>query len=151
MASSLRPRGRIVIVGAGPAGVSAVETLRLYDRDSEVVMLSSEPYLPYSPPAMVDHFLTGSGTHLWRSPEWPAQMQLDYRPGTKVTAVEPSKMDGESRLVWRKSGLEYNRLVIASGSYTNPLPGADLQGGKLKSLKRSGRCRAGESGAAQRR
>jgi len=138
MASSLRPRGRIVIVGAGPAGVSVVETLRSYDRDSEVVMLSSEPYLPYSPPAMVDHFLTGSGVHLWRSPEWPVQMQVDYRPGTKVTAVEPAKESGErGRLVLEDGqALEYDRLVIASGSHLYaPLPGANLPGvANFKSL-----------------
>jgi len=138
MASSLRPSERIVIVGAGPAGVSVVETLRLYNRDSEVVMLSSEPYLPYSPPAMVDHFLTGSGSHLWRSPEWPAQMQVDYRPGTIVTAVEPAKESGERGRLVLEGGqeLEYDRLVIASGSRLYaPLPGADLPGvANFKSL-----------------
>ena len=57
---------RIIIVGAGPAGVTAAETLRAFDRAAEIVMLSAEPYPPYSPPAMADHFLTGSSAHLWR-------------------------------------------------------------------------------------
>jgi NAD(P)H-nitrite reductase large subunit len=138
MASSLRPRKRIVIVGAGPAGVSAVETLRLYDRDSQVVMLSSEPYLPYSPPAMVDHFLTGSGTHLWRGAEWPGKMGVDYRSGTKVVAVGPARELGERGRLSLEGGqeLEYDRLVIASGSRLYaPLPGADLPGvANFKSL-----------------
>ena len=51
---------KIVIVGAGPAGVSVVETVRAADRESEIVMFSDEPYTPYSPPAMADHFITGS-------------------------------------------------------------------------------------------
>ena len=52
---------KIVIIGAGPAGVSTVETIRAYNRQAEIVMLSAEPTLPYSPPAMADHFITGSG------------------------------------------------------------------------------------------
>ena len=52
---------KIVIIGAGPAGVSTVETVRTFDKLSEIVMLSAEPTLPYSPPAMADHFITGSG------------------------------------------------------------------------------------------
>ena len=131
MVSSLRPREKIVIVGAGPAGVSMVETLRHYDRDSQVVMLSAEPYLPYSPPAMVDHFLTGSGSHLWRGPDWPSQMQVDYRSGTSAAALEPAKEAGKRGLLVLQDGqsLEYDRLVIASGSRLYaPLPGADLPG-----------------------
>ena len=62
---------KIVIVGAGPAGVSVVETLRAHDQHSQVTMLSAEPYPPYSPPAMADHFINGSGAHLWRGPDWP--------------------------------------------------------------------------------
>ena len=156
MASSLRPRGKIVIVGAGPAGVSTVETLRTYDRDSEVVMLSSEPYLPYSPPAMVDHFLTGSGSHLWRGPGWPAQMGVDYRPGTKVIAVEPAKVSGERGRLILEGGqvLEFDRLVIASGGRLYaPLPGADLPGvANFKSLSAAealiGRVKSGAAGRA---
>ena len=43
---------KIIIIGAGPAGVSTVETIRTYNRDAEIMMLSAEPNLPYSPPAM---------------------------------------------------------------------------------------------------
>ena len=57
---------QIVIIGAGPAGVSAAETIRAHDRQARVVVLSTEPYPPYSPPAMADHFITGSTSHLWR-------------------------------------------------------------------------------------
>jgi NADPH-dependent 2,4-dienoyl-CoA reductase/sulfur reductase-like enzyme len=138
MASSLRPADKIVIIGAGPAGVSVVETLRQFDRRSQVVMLSAEPYPPYSPPAMVDHFLTGSDSHLWRAPDWPAQIGVDYRPGTTVVKVEPAlDAAGRGRLTLQDGQtLEYDRLVIASGSRLYaPLPGADLPGvANFKSL-----------------
>ena len=56
----------------GPAGVSVAETIRAYDRQAELIVVSAEPYPPYSPPAMVDHFLTGSQSHLWRGEIGPS-------------------------------------------------------------------------------
>ena len=117
---------KIIIIGAGPAGVSVVETLRAYDRRSQVTMLSAEPYPPYSPPAMADHFINGSDAHLWRGLDWPEQMDVDYRSGVKVSALEAG-----DRQVCLENGqaLAYNQLVIASGSRLYaPLEGADLLG-----------------------
>jgi nitrite reductase (NADH) large subunit len=117
---------KIVIIGAGPAGVSAAETLRAYDKGSELVMLSAEPYPPYSPPVMVDHFLTGSNAHLWRDTHWPEQTGVDYRMGVEVITVKP-----ELHTIQLKDGsqLDYDRLVLATGgSLYAPLEGADLPG-----------------------
>ena len=117
---------KIVIIGAGPAGVSAAETLRAHDKQSELLMLSAEPYPPYSPPAMVDHFLTGSNAHLWRAANWPEQTGVDYRNSIEVTAVQP-----DAHTIQFKDGskLEYDRLVLATGgSLYAPLEGADLPG-----------------------
>jgi NADPH-dependent 2,4-dienoyl-CoA reductase/sulfur reductase-like enzyme len=117
---------KIVIIGAGPAGVSAAETLRTHDKGSEIVMFSAEPYPPYSPPAMVDHFLTGSNAHLWREADWPEQTGVDYRDGVEVTAVQP---DAHTIQLEDGSKLGYDRLVLATGgSLYAPLAGADLPG-----------------------
>jgi nitrite reductase (NADH) large subunit len=117
---------KVVIVGAGPAGVTAAETLRSFDRSAEIVMFSAEPYPPYSPPAMADHFLTGSMLHLWRGNDWPARVGVDYRPGTAVRGLEAEKhllkLDGDAHLT-------YDKLVIASGSRLYaPLEGNELPG-----------------------
>lgn len=117
---------KIVIIGAGPAGVSVVETLRAYDWQAEIAVLSAEQSLPYSPPAMADHFITGSDAHLWRATNWPQQMGLDYCEGAKVTAIQPNAhrvelQDGQV--------LDYDRLVIATGSRLYaPVTGADMPG-----------------------
>jgi NAD(P)H-nitrite reductase large subunit len=117
---------KIVIIGAGPAGVRAAETVREHDREVELVMVTSEPHPPYSPPAMVDHFITGSKAHLWRGQDWPERMGVDYHSGVSVTAVDP---DSHRLHLAEGNSLDYDQLVIATGSRLYaPLPGADLPG-----------------------
>ena len=82
---------RVVIIGAGPAGVTVAETLRQHDRQSEIVMLTDEPYPPYSPPAMVEYFASGREVHFWRGKSFPERLGLDYRPGTRVSTVMPEE------------------------------------------------------------
>jgi nitrite reductase (NADH) large subunit len=119
-------KSRIVIIGAGPAGVSVAETVRAYNRQVEIIVLSAEPFPPYSPPAMVDHFLTGSQSHLWRGSDWPERWQVDYRNGVTVTEIQPAthsiSLAGGERL-------GYSHLVIATGSRLYaPLEGAEMAG-----------------------
>lgn len=117
---------KIVIVGAGPAGVSAAETIRAYDRESKIVMLSAEPYLPYSPPAMADHFIHGSKAHLWRGRNWHKQTGVDYRKSAEVVLIEPDA----HRLGLRDGRkLKYDRLILATGSRLYaPVEGSDMPG-----------------------
>jgi nitrite reductase (NADH) large subunit len=117
---------RVVIVGAGPAGVTVAETLRQHNRMCEIVMLTDEPYPPYSPPAMAEYFLTGRKVHLWRGEDFPERMVVDYRPKTRVVALMPG-----DRVLRLQNGelLAYDRLVIASGGRLYaPLEGADKPG-----------------------
>ena len=115
---------KIIIIGAGPAGVSAAETVRTFDRQSELTMLTDEPYLPYSPPAMADHFIYHTDNHLWRPTDWPLQTGVNYLRATRVMAIEP-----EAHRIRLGSGesMTYDRLMIATGARLYaPIAGADL-------------------------
>lgn len=117
---------KIVIIGAGPAGVTVAETLRQFDHRSEILMLSAEPSLPYSPPAMADHFINGSDAHLWRPADWRQQTGVDYWQAAEVIRIDP-----EARRLELKDGhtLGYDRLVIAVGSRLHaPVTGSDMPG-----------------------
>jgi nitrite reductase (NADH) large subunit len=117
---------KIVIIGAGPAGITAAETLRQYNRKADIVMLSSESFPPYAPPAMIEYFMTGREAHFWKGKDITDLLGLDYRPGTQVETLLP-----DQHVIRLDNGntLDYDRLVIATGSRLYaPVPGADLPG-----------------------
>jgi len=143
---------RVLILGAGPAGLTVAETLREQDRSVEITMVSSEPYAPYSPPAMADHFLTGRDeTLFWKGLDVCARLGVDYRPDSSVVHVMPA-----DRAVVFDGGatLRYDRLVLASGSRLHaPVQGSTLQGiSNFKSLRAAEslvlRARRGEAKSA---
>jgi len=119
---------RVVILGAGPAGLSVAERLRelapVGDVDLDVVY--DEPFPPYSPPAMADHFLTGRDAPLY----WKGTDVLERLGATHHRAACRS-VDPAARRVELTSGatLDYNRLVIATGSRLHAeVPGVELAG-----------------------
>jgi len=117
---------RIVVIGAGPAGVTVAETVRQYDKEAEVFLFTTEPFPPYAPPAIVDYFLTGQETHLWKGTDFPERLGLEWRPNTRVNDVRP-----ETKEIVTAAGevIGYDKLVIASGSRLYaPVEGAENPG-----------------------
>ncbi len=140
---------RAVVIGTGPAGITAAETLRRLDPTGSVVALSAEESPPYSPPAMADHFLTGRDETLyWKGTDIAGRLGIDERRGARVEAIDT---DNREVVLGDGARIGYEGLVLASGSRLYaPLDGADLPGVlDFKSLTTAtelvGRVRSGEA------
>ncbi len=118
-----------VIIGAGPAGVIAAETLRKADAQASVTVIGDEPEPPYSRMA-IPYLLTGGvgeeGTYLRHGADHYEKLAVELRRD-RVTRVH-----AKDRRVELESGghLDYDRLLIASGSHAvrPPITGMDLPG-----------------------
>ncbi|MEE8625224.1 MAG: FAD-dependent oxidoreductase [Acidiferrobacterales bacterium] len=118
-----------VIVGAGPAGVIAAETVRKTDVSSSVVLIGNEPEPPYSRmaiPYLLAEHVGEDGTYLRHAANHYETLNIDVRRAT-VCGVTPT-----TKTVTLESGtsLPYDQLLIATGSHTvrPPIPGMALPG-----------------------
>ena len=120
----------IIIVGAGHAGGSAAALLRQHGWEGGIVLIGTEPELPYQRPPLSKGWLKGEETAeslQLRSSRFYEEHRITVRTGTKAEAIDPAAQtvrlaDGEA--------LPYARLILATGSSNRPLPvpGADLEG-----------------------
>ncbi|MDV7340881.1 FAD-dependent oxidoreductase [Terasakiella sp. A23] len=118
-----------VILGAGPCGVSAAQTLRKNDPDCEIVLVGDEPELPYSRMA-IPYLLVGnieeSGTHIKRSDSFYEENRITLRQN------RAEKVDTAAKQVTLCNGdvESYDKLLVATGSrpVKPPIAGLDQPG-----------------------
>ena len=120
----------IVIVGSGMAGGNAAATLREEGYPGPVVLISTEPGVPFGRPPLSKTYLRSEedldGWYV-RPPGWYADHGVELRNGPVVAAVDPA-----AHTVTLDSGEElgYHKILIATGGRNRRLkiPGADLPG-----------------------
>ena len=120
---------RHLIIGSGPAGVVAAETLRKADPACEITLLHGEAGAPYAR-MTIPYLLAGkideAGTHL--------RPRLDHyeRLGIRLVGGRAQRVDpAMGRVVLEdRSILPYDRLLVASGATPSlqRMPGIDLPG-----------------------
>ena len=118
-----------VILGAGPAGVIAAETIRKHAPADTITVVGDEQEPPYSRMA-IPYLLIGNvgerGTYLRKS--------LTHFDDLKIRMVNATAtgVDSTARTVALDNGssLAFDRLLIATGSHPvrPPIPGMDLPG-----------------------
>ena len=102
-----------VIIGNGPAGVVAAETIRKHRPSDTIVLIGDEPVPPYSRMA-IPYLLVGnideSGTYLRKSADHFDQLCITQAQG-RVTAI-----DTAARRVSLSDGqqFDYDRCLIAT-------------------------------------
>ena len=118
-----------VILGAGPAGVIAAETIRKHAPADTITLVGDEGEPPYSRMA-IPYLLIGNvketGTYLRKSLTHYNDLRIDQVPG-RATSV-----DTTARTVTLDNGtkLGFDKLLIATGSHPvrPPIPGMDSPG-----------------------
>jgi NAD(P)H-nitrite reductase large subunit len=119
-----------VILGAGPAGVIAAETIRKHAPRDEILIVGDEPEVPYSRMA-IPYLLIGNigeeGTHLRHAADHYAKLRIDVKRGVRATGV-----DTKAHTVALDDGstVAFDRLLIATGSRpaSPPIPGIHADG-----------------------
>ncbi|WP_432560591.1 NAD(P)/FAD-dependent oxidoreductase [Granulicoccus sp. GXG6511] len=120
----------IIIVGAGQAGGWAAATLRKEGYAGRVVLIGDEPHVPYERPPLSKAVLKGEAepqhTHLMPADKF-AELDLDFRSGVRVTAIDPTHHEVE---VAGGERIAYDKLILAMGGAARslPIPGGDLDG-----------------------
>ena len=118
---------KYLILGNGPAGVIAAETLRRADPSGDIVLAGSESEPPYSRmaiPYLLEGNIDESGTYLRKSPGHYEKLGITRRTGRAV-AVDAGKRNVQFEDGSRE---DYDRLLVATGSHPvrPPIPGVDL-------------------------
>lgn len=120
---------RHVIIGSGPAGVVAAETLRKADPAADITLVCGEAEPPYSRMA-IPYLLKGeigeAGTHLRKDEDHYRRLRIG------LVHARARAVDTAARRVALVAGgdLYYDRLLIATGSRPSheTIPGMDLPG-----------------------
>jgi nitrite reductase (NADH) large subunit len=120
---------RVVVVGAGVAGVTATEELRRALPNAELTLIGDEPYDFYNRMAitrLVSESVSIESLYLNRR-DWAETRAIDYRRGVPAAAIdranrEVSLADGQR--------VPYDRVVIATGArpLVPPIEGVGAEG-----------------------
>lgn len=120
----------VVILGAGIAGLSAAETLRRLEPETEILLINGEDRPPYKRTKISKHLAEGFGLTDFslKDEDWYAAQGLTRLDGWRVTSIDPvtRTVQGGPAAGWPGPGaprggaaaetLRAGRLLIALGS-----------------------------------
>ncbi len=112
--------GRIVIVGASLAGITAAETLRAEGFTGPLTVIGDEPYLPYDRPPLSKAVLTGwvPADHT-QLPRRETLTGVEWRLGVPATGLD---LSGKRVRLADGQTVPYDRLLIATGTRARQWP-----------------------------
>ena len=120
---------KFVIIGSGPAGIIAAETIRKKLPEAAIQMLTKDP-VPALSPVMLTYWAGGKfeKTDISFRPEnWAQQFNVDLLRNTPVIGISP---EDRKVLPENRPAISFDRLLVACGakSISLPIPGSDLMG-----------------------
>ena len=112
---------RVLIAGAGLAGLKTAEALRDKGYDGELVLVGDEPHPPYDRPPLSKHVLRGDREPMFLRPEAEyAELDLDLRLGTALTGLDLAAREVRTE----EGAIGFDALVVATGATPRRLPGS---------------------------
>jgi 3-phenylpropionate/trans-cinnamate dioxygenase ferredoxin reductase component len=119
---------RVVVVGAGLAGLRAIEELRARDYAGQITLIGAEDRPPYDRPPLSKKLMTGVLDDTSLGADFGA-LATDFRGGEAATGLEPATGTGGLGGVLRAGRAEYryDRLILATGATPVRLPGPGRQ------------------------
>ena len=119
---------RHVLIGSGPAAISAAETIRSQDAQAEIIVLGAEDHGYYSRPGLAYYI----AREVPEKALFPFTSQDLDRLGIQLLHERATRIEPAEHRVTLASGhdLPYDRLLIATGSRAVPaqVPGIELEG-----------------------
>ncbi|HLH97655.1 MAG TPA: FAD-dependent oxidoreductase [Xanthobacteraceae bacterium] len=118
----MSPARRIVIVGAGPAGVGAAIAARQQDALADVILIADEHSEPYEKPPLSKAVLTRKAEPHdapIAGPQGIGGHNITLKPGTRVISID---RDGRAVVTAGGERIAYDVLVLATGSVNRVLP-----------------------------
>lgn len=120
---------RIVILGAGIAGISACERILAEAPGTEITLISGERDLPYVRPLLSKLALSTfrRNSLALHTADWYAESSVRLLTGT---AVDRLLTERKTVLLENGTAVPYDKCIYALGarSFIPPIPGADLPG-----------------------
>ncbi|MEU6033514.1 FAD-dependent oxidoreductase [Streptomyces tauricus] len=113
-------RVRVVIVGAGMAGVQTAVALREQGFPGSVTLIGAEPHQPYDRPPLSKAVLLGKAEGSAFDVDFEA-LDVELRLGLEVTGVHPARRELDTA----EGPVPYDVLVVATGAEPVRLPGAE--------------------------
>ncbi|MFD5520259.1 NAD(P)/FAD-dependent oxidoreductase [Streptomyces sp. NPDC127066] len=118
---SQRPAARrVVVAGAGMAGVQTAVALREQGFTGTVTLIGAEPHQPYDRPPLSKAVLLGKAEGSAFDIDFEA-LDIDLRLGSEALGVRP----GDHELDTDAGPVPYDVLVVATGAEPIRLPGAE--------------------------
>lgn len=117
---STSPARRVVVVGAGMAGVQTAVALREQGFTGSVTVIGAEPHQPYDRPPLSKAVLLGKSEGSAFDVDFEA-LGIELRLGCEVLGVRPA----EHELDTEAGPVPYDVLVLATGAEPITLPGAE--------------------------
>lgn len=104
---------KFIIIGGGPAGLSAAETLRQANYTGEIIIISKDSELPYDRTALSKWVPDDITKILLRSEDFLKEYDIDVKTNSSVDGI-----DNKKRKIKLADGSEiaYDKLLIATGS-----------------------------------